>query len=869
VPKAAPTDLADRYGDPLPAAAFARLGTLRWRQSGEVGSVAFSPDGKLVAAAGTWNVSVRDAETGRELPQFKDKLRGSIVAFSRDGRTLLTAGGPALLQRWDVATGKLLREHKQDRGDILRDRGDFFNVSVAAISPNGKILALTDHRSNALLLDVATGKRLLQIHKDNALLSVALSPDGKTLATGGQDNVVHLWDPATGKELRQLHGHKYWVFAVCFSPDGKTLASVAREDLRLWEVATGRQIRRLPRGGGHLSWSPDGKTIASASKDTIRLWDVERGTEVRQFRGHGSWSIPDLAFSADGKRLVSGGRDHTVMVWDVATGKPLHHFEGHQGAVISLAFAPDGRSLASGGDEDHRIIIWDLATRRPRHILDQQEQWVLCLAWSPDGKTLASGDGNNGTDDREAQVRLWDASSGRLVRQFFGHLNAVQSVAYAPDGKMLATSGWDARTRLWDASSGKRLCQIRGTDTRKILHFLEGSRALLVADYFGGEMALWGVPAGKKLRSLSPPRQEYKFTLYLVPLAGARQVASVEHSGDENARVRFWEVASGRLVRSFAVPGRRSGLSTWAVSPDGKVLAVSEDEYRSPAIEIWDVESGKLLLKLHGHDGSVASLTFSPDGKTLASGSWDTTVLLWDLGQARLVGLWHLLGGDTEEATTAARQLTAAPEGATALLERGLRLAAAAEAPYAEMIVALDSKRFSAREAAQRKLLAAGLASEFALRLTLEGDGISPEVKSRARRALEKVTEQRDADMLRLVSELNGDGAWQAFQRLQKMGDAAEPVLKRALDLPPFARQKGEQTLSPRARSLVQAALERLKEQDGLSLSLQPRRVLRALEVLKRMGTPESRQALRNLAAGPASARVTREARKALGLSEK
>jgi hypothetical protein len=462
-------------------------------------------------------------------------------------------------------------------------------------------------------------------------------------------------------------------------------------------------------------------------------------------------------------------------------------------------------------------------------------------------------------------VRLWDVSEGRLLREFFGHLNGAESLAFSPDGKTLATAGSDARCRLWDVPGGKRLRQVRGADTRKTVAFSPDGRTLLVADNHDGGMALWAADTGAKRRDLGMATGGRRRVLCPAFLPGGRRVVSLETTSgrEESTEVRFWDADTGQMLRSVKAPSFTLGISGCALSPDGKTLAVGTGTVRDPVIQLWETDSGTPLLGLRGHAGYVVSLAFSPDGKTLASGGWDTTVLLWDVPRARLIGLWWRLTGDREVAAQAARLLAANPEGTVPFVRGCLRRAAEQEAPYARLLADLDHDRFEVRERASRRLEAAGPAAELALKLALVGDP-SPEVRRRARQAPEKVTAPREAEVLRLVADLEGEKDAEALRRLREMGRDAEPALRRALAQPPSPRAGGGRHLSPRALSSVRLVLEQLREPDGSSIPITAEGVLRSLQVLEQVGTPEARQALEGLAKGPAESRLAREARAAL-----
>jgi WD40 repeat protein len=623
----------DLHGDPLPEGSFARLGTLRLHHDREVDCVTFSPNGKLVASATRSEAKVWDVATGQELDRFRGKLHAEAeaVAFSPDSKTLLTADFDNTLRCWDVETGKLTKFLPMDQGEHL-------SLLWATFSPDRKLLALIADKEMAIL-DVATCKPLFRLRfaKGQEHSSVAISPDGRTLAIFGRDNLVRLWDIVKGKQLRTLNGHTKEVCAVEFSPDGKSIGSAAGDDLRLWDVAAGREIRRFDADGGphagglaSFAFAPDGRTLATGSGNSIRLWDVATGKQIRQLTGHGSWYIPGLAFSADGRQLVSGSRDHTILIWDVATGKPLHHFQGHRGAVISLSFAPDGKTLASGGDEDQTLIIWDIAAGKPRHVLPGHKDWVSAVAYSPDGKIVVSGEGSKSWGEKDRRIRAWDAGDGRLLPQSFGQLGSVQSLTFSPDGKALASTGLDAWVRVWDAGSGKRRLQLDMSDNRRHIAFSPDSKSFLVVEASGGRVTLHRTEDGEKLRELGEANRRWCQVLLAAFLAGGKQVLTVEtlpKKIDEGpaAEARVWDVAEGRVLRSFPVPFSASSNVAAALSPDGKILAFSDE---AGVVQLWDVESGMRLIGLRGHSGWVVSLAFAPDGKTLASGSWDTTVLL-------------------------------------------------------------------------------------------------------------------------------------------------------------------------------------------------------------------------------------------------
>jgi WD40 repeat protein len=275
------------------------------------------------------------------------------VAFSPDGRLLASGGSDKTVRLWDPATGKRQR--------TLTGHAD--DVRAVAFSPDGRLLASGSSDKSVRLWDPATGKRrrTLTGHA-GAVRSVAFSPDGLLLASGSYDATVRLWDPATGEPQRTLTGHTGNVWGVAFSPNGRLLASASYDGtVRLWDPATGERQRTLTSHTAcvwGVAFSPDGRMLASGSNDeTVRLWDPATGEHRRVLTGHTD-QVRCVAFSPDGRLLASGGYKR-VRLWDPATGEHRHTLTRHPGAVCAVAFSPDGRLLATGSF-DNMVRLWAL-----------------------------------------------------------------------------------------------------------------------------------------------------------------------------------------------------------------------------------------------------------------------------------------------------------------------------------------------------------------------------------------------------------------------------------------------------------------------------------------------------------------------------
>jgi WD40 repeat protein len=279
---------------------------------------------------------------------------GSVhsVAFSPDGKMLASAHNDSTIQLWDLGNGRVIRSFVGHTG----------HVPFVVFSPDGKMLAGGSPDQTVKLWEVSSGRfiRLFKGHK-GSIYSVAFSPDGKMLASGSHDQTLKLWEVSSGRLIHSFEGHKSFVQSIAFSPDGKLLASGSYDQtLKLWEVNSGRSIRSFE---GHTDWvqsvvfSPDGKMLASGSTDkTVKLWEVGTGGLINSIGNHDSSLYGSVAFSPDGT-LALASYSSTIEFWDASAGHRIRSLKDHNESVTSVAFNPDGKILASGS-ADGSIKIW-------------------------------------------------------------------------------------------------------------------------------------------------------------------------------------------------------------------------------------------------------------------------------------------------------------------------------------------------------------------------------------------------------------------------------------------------------------------------------------------------------------------------------
>ena len=603
--------------------------------------IIFSPDGKTLARVGSDDGAIHlwDVATGRQRASLNGCLGVSqyilSASFSPDGRTLASAGSDEMVRIWDVASGREIAVLEHDR-----------SVESVSFSPDGKTLASRSGNQVRLWNVRAWTKRAVIAH-DNRVYGVRFSPDSRTLATiisssnaGLSNKNVHLWDVDTGTRIGALKGHTAPVMSVSFSPDrdSRILASGGQDKkVRLWNVDTMKEIGSLAHTGDvhSVSFSADGKTLASAD-GTLRLWDLATHKEIETLNGPGS-PVGSVIFSPDGKALASVGGywrgDTEIALWDVEERREIAASTYTSNAdAVSISFSPDSGTLASTGYDYGAIYLWDVATGKKRDItLTRHTEGVNTASFSPDSKTLASG-------EWDGTVRLWDVPTRTQIGELRGHDGHVRSVSFSPvrDSDMLASGGYDGTVRLWDVKARSEIATLTGHPANVIsVVFSPNGKRLASVDGrpYEGEARLWDVEERQEIATLPEPARRANWDVRGVSFSRDSEIlAGACHDG----MVRLWDADDGTEID--ALQGPSNYATSVNFSPDGKTLAATGAEKTDEVYEVvhlWEVGTWRKIAVIRrrptaGSTDAIAS--FSPDSNTLAYLMGDlNTVRLWDI----------------------------------------------------------------------------------------------------------------------------------------------------------------------------------------------------------------------------------------------
>jgi WD40 repeat protein len=599
--------------------------TKSWFNNRVYQDAAFLPDNKTLAIS-TWEAGVFfvDLNTGKTTKHIATPNATERIALSPDGNVMAgfhierddklphPTGGKIVVTLFDVPSGKVLRRIERKHDQAIIERGmneitltetEMWNIKYLAFTGDGRSVAAGTWDKTVTLSEVASGEWVREAGgRKHPAYAFALSKDGKTLAAVGADGTLRGVDIARGTETFRIPLGLQLVKGLAFSPDSKFITVTGAvfeggnwiEADTVWEIAGRKRVCRLPTFGTCVAFTPDGKTLCLADRQVIRLFDPATGKE-RQARpnlGHRG-SVYGLAFSPDGRTLVSEGDDNRVLWWDLKTGKQVRQQQGNYSTYLSsLAFSADGRRFASRGN-NNSICVRDAATGKEICNLRGHAGIVFSLALSPDGKTAVSA-------ERDGPAIVWDVDKAKETARFSHPFKLGETVVLSADATRLAVvkQSFSAPNPgphpagIWDPATGKEIVSFQFVNTEapaKI--FFSRDKKLLIARAYSGIILIVDAATGKEIRRASERSLGYPADILAVSPDGTL----VATTSELNSVIRVFDVKIGDEIRRI---------------PEQKPAPKGAPAFVQPA---------------------CCCLAFSTDSRLLAVGSADSTIVLWDV----------------------------------------------------------------------------------------------------------------------------------------------------------------------------------------------------------------------------------------------
>lgn len=791
----------DQFGNPLPDGAMARIGVLRFRHGAPVTQIAFSPNGKTIysASSGEKAAHAWSLQDGNELQRFSGDKPVHCVAVSSDGKTVATGEEGNEISLWSADTGKLIKKlvYEGDNGPVRR-RENALGVHALAFGEGDKVL-LAAHSDSGIVAvwDVASKKLLHRISPEGGIAAFSASKNGSRFAVGNNRGQIRVWEAASGKEIATLGELRddEMPLTVAMSADGKTVAAQQMDEsspIHFWDVATGKSLRKIVAGrfAATFALSPDSRILAASlptPKPSIGIFNAESGASLRQI-DLVAGNVYRMAISPDSKVLAISTAGNSIRIFDLSTGGEVGASTGHPGPVTTIAVSPDGSTVATCSTQDKLIRICEAATGREIRQLAGHEVGVDEVTFSPDGKLLASGAWDHA-------AIIWDWRSGKIKHKLADHPAVGPYLRFSDDSKVLATGSRATSVALWDCESGKMVREIPAPSggLASLLTFKDGRLLALeqaeVDDDGASAFSIWDVTSNRVLRRFGGHRGQISGVILS---ADGRSVAS--RALDKTIRV--WEFASGLERRKFEEKGEDNnwvGTQFLAFAPNGRTLVTCAS--RDPFARRFDLAGGRELTPLLGHRGWVGAVEFSANGKTLVTGSQDSTCLTWNGSEIgppipvaarraddEMKQLWaELQDADAAKAYLAMWSLVSTGDQAAEFLSKQLQPAPPTDpTKIARWIAELDHQQFATRERATLALMQVVDQAEDSMKAALEKTS-SAEVRQRIRRVLDSAGDvdpsQTRLREIRAIEVLETLGSPAARERLSTLSRGPKGAL--------------------------------------------------------------------------------------------
>ena len=603
---------------------------------------AFSPDSRLLAASGGNNsIKIWDVTTGHEVQtltgasgSFMGAFGVAFVGFSADGRKLVTVSDS--IRVWDTSTWKeasAIQTANLNPGSMMGGGG-------GALNSDGSQLARVDN-DQIKFIDPISGKELKSVSLPDSQMQdveLAFTSDGRLVAAGVHDKNLKVWDVGSKSESVQAPIQKDFAL-IKFSSDGRLVAVADNYLVRIWEVSTGKQIAGITvpntgvyqeYGGVFAAFTPDGKCLATSGFGTqTYIWEVETGKQVQQFKGRTNMAYA-VAFSEDGTQLTSGGRTR----WDLRTGQGRRLSSSTTDKQLGMP-SPDGKLIAMFAPNDSAVTVYDATSGKTLQTLSRTnfDGGVERVRFSRDGRSLAviytSSKGVQQIGRMpSSEVKIWDAVAGREIQTLLLSMPPVEA-DFSADGKMLATVASQGEITLWDVASGSRLRSLTTSAGQSFDPMSMMKNMPNPAQMRRGQMP--SMPNMDQMNSM--------ITNTLGSMTAGtmgRNVSSVTFSRDGHV------LASGGIeAKSNIDMASMMGQATNQKRGKNQPPPNADDFLKNMKVEttgqlvLWNPATGQQLGLIKGHGKAITKVAFSRDAKLIASAGTDHTIKIWDVATQR------------------------------------------------------------------------------------------------------------------------------------------------------------------------------------------------------------------------------------------
>ncbi|MBE9011616.1 caspase family protein [Pseudanabaenaceae cyanobacterium LEGE 13415] len=510
------------------------------------------------------------------------------VRMSSDGQLIATVSNDTLVKLWS-REGQLLQDLTGHRDRVL---------AVAFSPDNQQIATASADKTIKLWNREGTLIQTLGGHQD-WVTDVKFSSNGRSLISSSRDGTVKLWQLDQMKEAQTFRGHRGWVNSISFGQNDRQILSAGEDGtVKFWQVGRSEETRSFRVHQERVTsvmMAPNRRSFLTSGDNVAKLWTLN-GKEIATFEGHRD-QVNTASYSPDGKLIATGSIDKTIRLWNLE-GASLETIQGHGAAVTHLSFSPAGTQLLSAS-ADKTARIWQV------NPLPRLNTGLSAMSVSADGNIIAIA-------APDSTIQLQTKTDFRILK---GHTAPVTQVQISPDDSLLISASADKTIRLWNISTGELIRTISGHNDRVTALSFNPDRQSFASASADRTIKIWAIE-GDLLTILQGHTDEVTSIAY----SSDGRLAS----GSVDNTVRLWDIDR----RTSTILGKhRLAISALAFSSDGKTLASASWDN---TIQLWSVENAKLRHTLIGHSGGVTSLSFNPEGSVLASGSDDSTIRLWN-----------------------------------------------------------------------------------------------------------------------------------------------------------------------------------------------------------------------------------------------